>query len=53
MCLSCTTLHLLPAGAELPERKVKVTFKGQNDEQLDVNEGDYVVVIREDPSGEW
>ena len=43
----------LPTGAELPQRKVNVAFKGENEEQLDVNEGDYVVVIKEDSSGEW
>lgn len=53
--LSCTYMPLPshPTGAELPERKVKVAFKGENEEQLDVNEGDYVVVLREDSSGEW
>ena len=40
-------------GAELPECKVKIAFKGETEEQLDVNEGDYVVVIREDPTGGW
>lgn len=48
-----THVYCCPQGAELPERKVKITFKGENEEQMSVTEGEYVVVIKEDPSGGW
>ena len=51
MCLPPSFYPL--KGAELPECKVKIAFKGETEEQLNVNEGDYVVVIREDPTGGW
>ena len=53
ICTYVCTCLLLPQGAELPECKVKITFKGENEEQMSVTEGEYVVVIREDPSGGW
>ena len=39
-------------GHELKEYKVKNKFKALDEKQLDLKEGDMVVMLQEDPSGE-
>ena len=51
-CLYNYTRFVVSQGHELKEYKVKNVFKALDEKQLDLKEGETVVMLQEDPSGE-
>ena len=50
--MSLYTRFVVSQGHELKEYKVKNVFKALDEKQLDLKEGETVVMLQEDPSGE-